>query len=263
MMSERSTRSRNRSRPRGSRRLRVTALLVAGVHGPEEVVPVELGLTPGAQRVGGAGRFDLDDLGAHVAEQPARERPGDQRADLDDADAVRERCPGTSVASSREHVREVVAHQPVGHDADRLAQRLALVGSGVVVVGAGDLVHLLVGMSDGLEQPAGVAGRAGVVGAVADHQRRHRDVAAALHAVAVGVVVAPLRQPAAQRAEPRQSDRAHVHHLQDRPDSTCPGCDRWDRRSGPASAGRPWCRARRSRTRHRGARPPSVRPVCP
>ena len=49
---------------------------------------VDLGLPPGADRVGGAGRLDLDDLGAHVAEQPARERPGDQRADLDDADPV-------------------------------------------------------------------------------------------------------------------------------------------------------------------------------
>jgi hypothetical protein len=29
---------------------------------------VDLGLTPGAQRVGGAGRLDLDDLGAEVSE---------------------------------------------------------------------------------------------------------------------------------------------------------------------------------------------------
>ena len=33
-------------------------------------------------------RLDLDDLGAHVAEQAPGERPGDQRADLDDPDAV-------------------------------------------------------------------------------------------------------------------------------------------------------------------------------
>ncbi len=63
-------------------------LLVAGVHRPEEVVPVEFGLPPGAQRIGRARRLDLDDLGAHVAEQPSRERSRDQRADLDDPDAV-------------------------------------------------------------------------------------------------------------------------------------------------------------------------------
>ena len=62
--------------------------LVAGVHRPEEVVPVEFGLSPGAQRIRRPRRFDLDDLGAHVAEQPARERAGDQRADLDDPDTV-------------------------------------------------------------------------------------------------------------------------------------------------------------------------------
>ena len=63
-------------------------LLVAGMHRPEDVVSVQLGLAPGAQRVGLPGRLDLDHLGAHVAEQPAGERPGDQRADLDHADAV-------------------------------------------------------------------------------------------------------------------------------------------------------------------------------
>ena len=99
------------------------------------------------------------------------------------------------------------------HDADRLAQRAALVRSGVVVVGAGDLVHLLIRMPDGFEEPAGVAGRAGVVGEVADHQRGHRDIRSGFDGVAVGVVVAPLRQPAAQRAEPGEADRAVVHHL--------------------------------------------------
>ena len=63
-------------------------LLVAGVHGPEEVVPVEFGLSPGAQRIGFAGQLDLDDLGAHVAEQSPGERPGDQRAELQNPDAV-------------------------------------------------------------------------------------------------------------------------------------------------------------------------------
>lgn len=81
------------------------------------------------------------------------------------------------------------------------------------MVGAGDLVHLLVRMPDGLEQTPGVAGCAGVVGEVADHQRGHRDVGTGLDRVTVGVVVAPLRQPAAQRAEPRQADGGVVDHL--------------------------------------------------
>ena len=49
---------------------------------------VELGLAPGAKRIRHAWRFDLDDLRAHVAEQPPGERSGDQRADLDDPDPV-------------------------------------------------------------------------------------------------------------------------------------------------------------------------------
>ncbi len=68
-------------------------------------------------------------------------------------------------------------------------------------------------MPDRLEQPVGVAGCAGVICAVADHQRGHRDVGTALDRVTVGVVVAPLGQPAAQRAEPGQADGPVVHHL--------------------------------------------------
>src|SRR5262249_16445067 len=33
---------------------------VARMHGPEDMVPIEFGLAPGAQRVRGAGRFHLD-----------------------------------------------------------------------------------------------------------------------------------------------------------------------------------------------------------
>src|SRR3546814_1856861 len=50
-----------------------------------------------------------------------------------------------------------------------------------------------------------------VVGAVVDHQRRDGDGRRAAKAVGQGVVVAPLRQPAAQRAEPGQADRPVVH----------------------------------------------------
>ena len=43
-------------------------------------------------------------------------------------------------------------------------------------------------------------------GVKSDDQRRHRDVGAGLDGVTVGVVVAPLRQPTAQRAEPGKAD---------------------------------------------------------
>ena len=191
--------------PLGRAQVQRRGLLVAGVDRPEEVVPVEFGLTPGAQRVWGAGWLDLDDLGAHVAQQSSGERSRDQRADLDDPDAVERAGHG--------HLAQPVPVQPVRADSDGLAQRVALVGARVIVVGPGDFVHLLVRMADGLEEPPGVARRARVVGQVADHQRRHRDVGPAVDRVAVGVVVAPLREPAAQRAEPRQSDGAVVHHL--------------------------------------------------
>ena len=49
---------------------------------------LDFGLTPDSDRVGGAGWLDLDDLGTHIAEQAAGERPGDQGADLEYPDAV-------------------------------------------------------------------------------------------------------------------------------------------------------------------------------
>ena len=52
------------------------------------MVPVDFGLAPGSQRVRRTGRFYLDDVGAHVAEQPAGERTGDQGAQLEHPDAV-------------------------------------------------------------------------------------------------------------------------------------------------------------------------------
>src|SRR5690625_2673220 len=98
----------------------------------------------------------------------------------------------SSPARSYRRAYEVTLGQPVGDDADRLPKGVALVRADVIVVGAGDLVHLLVRVPDRLEEPAGVARGAGVVGHVADHQGGHGDVGAAVHAVTVGVVVAPL-----------------------------------------------------------------------
>ena len=77
-------------------------LLVARVHRPEEVVAVEFGLPPGAQRIRRARGFDLDDFRAHVTEQSTGERPRDQRSDLDDPDPVEwpRRCGHRATAKS-------------------------------------------------------------------------------------------------------------------------------------------------------------------
>src|SRR5207248_11200725 len=40
-------------------------------------------LTPVAERIGLAGRLDLDDLRAHVTEQPGGERPSEEHPELD------------------------------------------------------------------------------------------------------------------------------------------------------------------------------------
>src|SRR3712207_7435682 len=53
-----------------------------------------------AQRVRLPGRLDLDDLGAHVAEQPAGERAGEQHPELDDA-YPRERARASRVADRK------------------------------------------------------------------------------------------------------------------------------------------------------------------
>ena len=63
------------------------ALLVSRLHGPPERAPLIARLAPLPDRVGLTGRLDLDDLGAHVAEQAAGERPGEKLPELDHADA--------------------------------------------------------------------------------------------------------------------------------------------------------------------------------
>ena len=140
------------------------------------------------------------------------------------------RTPSSGPVGLIRRPREVVPNQPVGDDLDGVAQLVALIRSGVIVGGAGDFVHLFVGMADRLEQPPGVAGCAGVVGQVADHQRRNRDVRPAAHRIAASVVIAPLRQPAAQRREAGQPDRAHVHHLRITQIAGSRDAVRWDRR---------------------------------
>ena len=63
---------------------------------------------------------------------------------------------------------------------------------------------------DGVEQALRVARRAGEVGAVVHHQHGARDAAGVDHAVGAALVVAPLREPGAQRGEAAESDRAVV-----------------------------------------------------
>ena len=87
-MSERLIRSRNAAAPSGSAQIEGDGLLVAGVDGPHEVVTVDLRLAPRPDRVGLPGRLDLDDLGAHVAEEPAREGPEMSVPISRDADSV-------------------------------------------------------------------------------------------------------------------------------------------------------------------------------
>ena len=79
------------------------ALLVPRLYGPPEGAALVASVAPVAQRVGLAGRLDLDHLGAHVAEQPAGERACEQRAELDQAHARERAGPCRSVPDSRYH----------------------------------------------------------------------------------------------------------------------------------------------------------------
>ena len=60
--------------------------LVAGDRRPPEAPAVDADAVA-AHDVAGAGRLDLDDVGAEIAEQLARERPRDERAELEHAQA--------------------------------------------------------------------------------------------------------------------------------------------------------------------------------
>src|ERR1700712_3389520 len=90
---------------------------------------------------------------------------------------------------------EPVPVQPIRAHADGLTQSVALVGTGVVVVRTGNLLHLLVGVTDRFEQPAGVTRCAGVIREITDNQRGYCDIGSTVHRVTVGVVETPLRQP--------------------------------------------------------------------
>ena len=63
--------------------------------------------------------------------------------------------------------------EPVRNVADGLAQMLSL--SDVVVRGPGNLHEFLFRVNDCVEEPVGMAGRAGVIRGVADYQRGYAD----------------------------------------------------------------------------------------
>ena len=74
--------------------------LVARDRRPPEAATVDAhAVTP--HDVADAGRLDLDHLGAEVTEQLPGERPGDERAELEDAHARERRAAAVRVCSSR------------------------------------------------------------------------------------------------------------------------------------------------------------------
>ena len=76
------------------------AALVPRLDGPPERPALVAGLAPVAERVRLARRLDLDDLGAHVAEQPPGERAGEQHPELD-----RRGCPRAARARAGRSAR--------------------------------------------------------------------------------------------------------------------------------------------------------------
>ncbi len=94
-----STRLRTMSWASGVRRSSATRALVARLHLPPHGGAV-LHQAPLAQRVAGAGRLHLDDLGAELAQHPGAEGPGDELAELDDLQARERADSGTHARTS-------------------------------------------------------------------------------------------------------------------------------------------------------------------
>ena len=67
-------------------RLTVTDFLLRDCTNHHSEVPV-VHLAPRAQRIAAVGRLDLDDLRAELGEDARAERPRDERAELEDAQA--------------------------------------------------------------------------------------------------------------------------------------------------------------------------------
>ena len=97
-----SSRARRRSRaamrraascPRGSRRSIATERLLRAIAGHHRLRP-STAHAVAPHDVADVGRLDLDDVGAEVTEHLARERPGDERAELEDAHARERRAAG-------------------------------------------------------------------------------------------------------------------------------------------------------------------------
>ena len=61
-----------------------------------------------------------------------------------------------------------------------------------------------------IEERLGIARRAGIICPIAYHQCRHSYLGRTTHAICIGMLVAPLRKPAAQCAKAGQPNGAHV-----------------------------------------------------
>ena len=86
------------------------ALLVAGLDAPPERAALVPCLAPFAQRIRLARRLNLDDLGAHVAEEAARERPREEHAELQHPDPGERTGPGRLPAALRGGRGRKLAH---------------------------------------------------------------------------------------------------------------------------------------------------------
>lgn len=94
---------------------------VARVDRPEDVLAVDLRLSPGTERIGLAGGLDLDHVCAHVAEETGRERPCDQRTELEYADTGE--CTGVVCGGRHQKARWTVFSSVCAVTPDRPSSR--------------------------------------------------------------------------------------------------------------------------------------------
>ena len=105
----------------GWRRSKVMDLLLRACTVQKTWCPVHFGLAQ-VRRIRCTGRFHLDDVGAHVAEQPPR---------TDSRISVPSSGPGCRPAVAGFSASPVlVLSEPIGDDLDRVAQLVALIRSG-------------------------------------------------------------------------------------------------------------------------------------
>lgn len=81
-------------------------------------------------------------------------------------------------------------------DTDGLIEMSSTVGAGVVVGGPLNEMELFAVVGDGVEKTLGVAGRARIIGGVANHEERNGHAGPRRDRITTGVVDAPLAHPA-------------------------------------------------------------------